>query len=132
MQPNTLTLAVDVGNTGSTSNAVLTRHEENVGKSVYITSDHTLVSRDQLALLRTPNKRNGAFYGSAKSAIRWTKDIQVAQADGTNTIAPLIGEISFSIPVGTPASAVLLLRQRLLAVLDRDDVMDPLNNQLSI
>lgn len=132
MQPAQITLAVDVQNSGSATNLVLTRHEETVSRTTYITPSHTLITRDQVALLRTPNKRNGAFYGSAKMAVRFTKDVTVAQSDGTETVAPLIGELSFSIPVGATAAAVLELRQRLLAILDRDDVMDPLNNQLSI
>lgn len=132
MQNNTITLAVDLQNTGTTTDEVYTRHDEGVNRSVYTGAAHSFTVRDTMTLSRVYPKRTGAFFGVAKSAVKFTSDKAVAQADGTETKAPLIGEISFAIPVGASANDVKALRQRMIAVLDSDGVMDGLNVQLSI
>jgi len=57
----------------------------------------------------------------------------VTGVDGTTTVtAPIIVEVSFSVPVGATAAQTMLHRQRALALLDLDSVMAPLNDQLMI
>jgi hypothetical protein len=65
--------------------------------------------------------------------VKFTDDVEVSGVDSSTTLAaPMILEISFSIPVGTAATDVKHLRQRALAALDDDSVMDALNIQLMV
>lgn len=133
MQPNTITLAVDVANNSTLVNQEYSRHDEQTNRSTYNGPTHTLVSRDTLQFYRTYPVRSGNFLGSAKSALKFTKDVSVPNADGSGEIVlPLIAEVSFSLPVGTTAAEALALRQAIVAILDRDDLMVPLNETLSI
>lgn len=127
MQPNTITLAVDVANSGSTTNQVYTRVQELVNRSTYSGVGDDFRTADRLQLYATPPTRAGAFFGSIKSSAKLTETVSVAQADGVDGSFPLIAEVSFSVPVGTPAAKVKEIRQRLLALLDQDVIMDPLN-----
>lgn len=132
MQANTLTLSVDLANNSSATDQVFTRFEEGVNRSLYTGPDHTLITRNTLTLLRTPPKRTGVYYGNAKTGAKFTKDITVTQADGTETVAPIIMELSASIPVGASAADVLAVRQHMVTILDRDDIAGSLQTQLSI
>lgn len=134
MQPNTITLAVDEENDGvGLVNHVYTRFDEFQNRSVYISDDHTLDAKDTLGLYRTLPKSSGNFRGAAKNAIKFSKEVSVLGADGVANIkAPIIIEVSASIPVGATAADVLIARQRALALLDRDDIMVPLMSQQMI
>lgn len=121
MLSNTITLAVDVQNTGTTTNRVYTRYSEFADRSIYKGPSHTLTLRDTLGFYRTPVKVNGTDNGVAKSAAKLTQDIEVPGKDATTTVVkPLIGNIDFSIPVGATAAQTLEFRQRLIAVIDHE------------
>lgn len=128
----TITLAVDLVNNGTLVNQTFTETQTSLDKVVYTSSDHTLVSRDQVALARSWPKRVGVFYGVAKSSVKFTKDVTVAQADGTTAVAPIIMELSASVPVGANASDVLAMRQRIVAITDNDAVIGPLHVKLMV
>jgi len=132
MQPNTITLAVDTANSGSTTNKAYDRHEELVNRTTYSGPDHSFSTVNTMQLYRTNPVRSGSFLGAAKTSVKFTKAVTVASAEGEDTSFPLIGEVSFSIPVGTDVAIVKELRQTILALLDRDDIMDPLHNQGAI
>lgn len=133
MQPNDITLAVDLANSGSTTNQVYTRTEEQVNRSTYRGPDHLLHSRNILQFYRTYPTRNGNFLGAAKVSVKFTKDISVPNADGSGeVVVPLIVEASFSIPVGATNEECTALRQHLVVVLDNDTIMDALNDHLDI
>lgn len=133
MLANTITLPVDLANTGSTTDLVLTRLEEFQNRSVYKTPTHSLITRDTLSFYRTMPKKSGNFNGVAKSALKFTVDKEVEGVDTTTTIvAPQIGEISFSLPIGFTAAEALVLRQRLIAALDDDTIMAQLMEGLEI
>lgn len=132
MQTNEFTLAVDTANTGSTTDKTYTRFEENLNRSKYIAAGHTLFSRDTLDLYRTSPKISGNFRGTAKSSVKFTTDITVAGVDGSDLVAPVIVECSFSVPVGAAATVSLEKRQQMLALLDNDTIMAALNDQLMI
>lgn len=136
MQPNIITLAVDDDNDGGTTAAneiILSRFEEYQNRSVYIAGDHTLASRNMLGLYRTMPKQSGNFRGVAKSAIKFTQDYQVAGVDATTTnIAPGLIDIGFSLPVGMTPTQTLALRMRAVALLLRDDICQPLTDQLMV
>lgn len=128
MQPNQLTLNVDYLNNGTTTAETYDRFDSFQNRSVYVGEGHSAESRDTLTLYRTFPTKSGNFKGTAKSAIKLSLDAAVPGADGVATLtAPIIAEVSFSLPVGVEAAEVLKLRQRLIALLDSDTVMDDLN-----
>lgn len=133
MQPDEITLSVDELNNATLVDETLSRFEENLNRSVYVGENHTVVTKDTLTFYRTFPKQNGNFRGVAKTSCKFSRDMAVAGVDSLTTIsAPIIIEISFSIPVGVSAADVLLHRQRAIALLDQDAVMTPLNGQLMI
>lgn len=134
MLDNVITLSVDEENDGvGPVNHVFNRFEEYQNRSVYISMDHTIAAKDTLGLYRTFPKPSGNFRGVAKSAFKISKDISVTGVDGVSQLsAPIIVDVSFSIPVGATHAQVLLARQRALALLDLDAVMTPLNEQLMV
>lgn len=132
MQPNTITLAVDTENLGVTTNEVYTRFEEYLNRSVYIGSGHSLSSRNTLSFYRTNPKIAGNFRGTAKSAVKFSQDTSVPGVNDSPLTAPLIIEVSVSVPVGITPAKTLVARQRALALLDRDDIMAHLHDLLMI
>jgi len=129
MLPNTITLAVDEANDSTPVDHDLARSEEGSNKSVYYDEDHTVAARNTCTFLRTFPKQNGNFYGTLKTSCKFTKDVIVTGVNGEDIKVPLIGEANFSFPVGIDNAAATLVRQKLVAMLDRDDVMDPFHDQ---
>lgn len=133
MQPNTLILAVDVLNNGTPVNSTFTRFEEFQNRSVYVDSIHSMASKSTLSLYRSFPKQSGNFRGVAKSSIKFSRDYNVTGVDGSSTIvSPFISEVSFSIPLGVTDAEILEMRQRIIALLDTDSIMTPLNSMLMI
>jgi hypothetical protein len=134
MQPNEIDLQVDTLNDGGTIvQETYTRFEEFLNRSKYVGDSHTMSSRDELTLYRTFPKQAGNFKGVGKSAAKFAIDVSVPGVDETTSLtAPIIMEISFSIPVGATPASILLARQRGLALLDLDSVMNPLNEKLMV
>lgn len=134
MLDNTITLAVDVLNNGTTVNKVFSRHDDTLpNRSKYISDSHTLASRDILDFYRTPPKKSGNFNGVAKTGFKFTTDYVVAGADAsTDVIAPQIAEVSFSLPIGFTTAQLVVLRQRIIALLDNDALMKRLNEQQEV
>lgn len=136
MQSNLITLAVDVDNDGGTTPAVdnvFTRFDEYQNRSLYIHANHSVAVRDTLGFYRTFPNANGNFRGTAKCAVKFTKDYSIAGVDAeTSLIRPAIGEIGFSMPVGLTPEQTLEFRMRLVAILLNNTVMAPLINQLMI
>lgn len=133
MQDNVITLAVDELNDTNTVNHVYSRFDEYQNRSVYTHSAHSLAARDTLSLYRTFQKVSGNFRGVAKSSVKFTQDFVVDGVDGLSQLtSPLIAEVSFSIPVGCVVADQLIMRQRIIALLDDDAIMVPLHNQLEI
>jgi hypothetical protein len=133
MQPNDITLDVDYSNDGNTTAETYDRYEEYQNRSTYIGANHAPEARDQIQMYRSFPTKSGNFKGVSKSSVKLTRDVSVTGVDGVATLtSPIITEISFSIPVGTPAADVLKARQRALAMIDSDDIMDPLNIQLMV
>lgn len=128
MQPNTITVAVDVANTGTTTDFNFLRFDEFQNRSVYISESHDFASRDTLTLYRTFPKTSGNFRGVAKSAFKYSKDVIVTGVNGVDQItSPVIIEVSFAIPVTTASAVVTEMRQRAVGLLDLDTIMNNLN-----
>lgn len=132
MQDNEITLAVDVANNATFVNTVYTRFDQYVNRTVYTGSAHTLANPDTMSLYRTFPKVSGNYPGQAKVAIKFSRNIAVTGVDGSGVLGPQIIEISVSNPVGATTAQQLEMRQRAIALLDRDDVMIGLTNQLEI
>jgi hypothetical protein len=133
MQPNEITISVDVANDANLVNEVYSRFEEYLNRTIYIGDNHALASRNELALYRTFPKQSGNFKGVAKSAFKFTHDVVVPGVDGnTSLTSPIIMEVSFSIPVGAADADVLHARQRLVGLADLDTIMAPLNQKLMV
>lgn len=134
MQPNEITLSVDEENDGvGPVNHVFTRFEEYQNRAVYIGANHAMSAKDTLGLYRTFPKPSGNFRGVAKTAFKFSTDIVVLGVDGVSNItAPIIVDVSFSVPVGATHARILIARQRALSLLDLDSVMTPLNEQLMV
>jgi hypothetical protein len=133
MQPNQITLAVDELNNETTVDAIFDRNEEYLNRTVYVHENHTLASKDVLSFYRNTPAASGNFPGMVKVAAKFSRDVSVAGVDQTTTIvSSSIGEFSFRIPIGATAAFCLELRQRMIALLDDDTVMDALVTKLSI
>jgi len=131
-QPESITLTVDEANDGGTTVDVdytyenLTRYPY---RSNYIHStQHAVDSRDQLNFYSTEPKAVGNFKGVQRSSFKFTRDIEVSGVDSSTTLtSPIIVEVKFSIPVGALDAEVLIQRQKAIALLDSDTIMNKLN-----
>lgn len=127
------TLNVDVLNNGTTEAQNFVRFEEYLNRSLYKGPAHSLISRDVLGFYRTMPTKSGNFNGVAKSSFKLTTDKSVPGVDSTTSLtAPQIGEVNFSLPVGSTAADVKVLRQRMIALLDNDTIMVKLSEQLEV
>lgn len=131
MLENIITLAVDKLNNGTLVNQAFRRFDEYQNRTVYTGPSHTLDSKDTMTLYRTPPKPSGNFRGTAKTSIKFSRDSVILGRDGVNVIAPEIGEINFSLPVGTSSADAIILRQRMIAALDHAFVV-ALTEQLEV
>lgn len=125
MQENTIVIPVDVLNNGSAVNQSFVRSEEQLNRTTYRGPGHSLISRNVMQFYRTPPKRVADDFGTAKSSVKFTRDITVP-AGTTSVVKPLIIEVNFSTPVGTSNADMLALRQHVVALLDTDSIMVPL------
>jgi len=130
MQANVITLAVDEQNDSNTVDHVYTRADYFQNRSLYVSGDHTLEARDTLGFYRTQPKQNGNFKGTAKCSLKISTDKLVDGVDGFSQLtSPIIGEVSFSVPVGVTSADKMIARQLLIAILDDDTVMEALMDQ---
>lgn len=133
MQPNTITLAVDELNNGTTIDRLYTRFEELTDRSTYVGPLHTVSMRDMFSLYRRFPKQSGNFRGVIRPSIKFTQDYDVLGVDGMSVLtSPYILEVSESIPVGVATADVLIMRQRAMALLDSDAIMNPFHEALMI
>lgn len=133
MQPQTITLAVDLLNTGSTTDVVYTREEEYINRSVYHAADHTPLMRHMLTVYRTPSKASGNFPGVQKSSCKITRDYLITGVDRETTlVGTVIHEDSNSVPLGIADEDMLVIRQTAIAFQDQDALSQPLMGKLSI
>ena len=133
MQDNVITLSVDELNNDSTVDIDFKRFEEYQNRSVYTSENHVLTARDTLTFYRTFPKAAGNFKGTAKSSLKFSWDQAVTGVDGLSSLtSPIIADLGFSVPVGVTEATQLIMRQRLIAILDDDTIMGALMNQLMV
>lgn len=127
MLPDAITLNVDETNTSTQVSTTWTRTDFLNTRSVYHAGSHSLLLRDTLDFYRTFPSKSGNFNGTAKCSFKITDDAIVDGVDSTTSlVAPIIGQVSFSIPVGASDVDCLKLRQRIIALLDSDATMNKL------
>ena len=120
MQPNTITLGVDVANDETVVDYDFTDFDRFSSRSIYNGENHDMSARDFMTLYRTEPKQNGNFKGVGKTSVKFTRDIVVLGVDGLAQLtSPMIVEISFSLPVGTTSAQATEMRQRVIALLDQ-------------
>lgn len=108
---NTIT---DGGSTATESEAATyTRFRQETDKTTYVGADHAVDSREKLEFYRTEPKRSGNYRGSSKTAAKFTLDVSVATVDGGTIMAPIVLELSSSIPVGADEAVVSELQRRM-------------------
>lgn len=132
---STITISVDAANDGNPVAENFSRHDDQTypNRTDYIApASHSLTARDVLSFYRTRPKKSANFLGMAKSAFKFTRDLTVAGADGGDVAAPFIVTVEVSMPVGTTAADLVKARQRAVALLDDDAIMDKLNSQMEI
>lgn len=135
MLNNTITLAVNEDNDGGTTPAVdnvYSRFDQYQNRTIYTSNSHSLTVPDTLTFYRTFPKTTGNYPGQAKTAAKFSKTIAVSGVNGEDVMGPLILEVSLSAPVGATTAQKLLMRQRAVALLDRDDIMNALMDNLEI
>jgi len=133
MQADQIVLPVDIANNATVVNQAFGKFQTTENRTTYIGPNHAAESRNLMAMYRTFATKTGNFKGTQKSTVKFTKDLAVPGVDASTTLtAPLIMEISFSIPVGADEADVISLRQHAVALLDADSIMTPLNLQLLI
>lgn len=121
MLENTLTLSLPNG--GTPVNMTITRIDVFQNRSVYHEPSHSTTMRKTCGFYRTLPKRSGDFLGVSKSAAKSTVDIAVTDAKGATVTAPMIGEISFSVPIGATEAAIDTLLDRLDALISNRSVL---------
>lgn len=128
MLPNELVLSVDPAHDSNPQDETYSKVKEDssLGRSVYTGADHSLTMRETLTVSAREPIPSGQFRGVAKSSIKFTEDLTIPNALGDDIVAPQIGEISFSLPVGTTAAQAMHLRQRLVAALNSESFITTL------
>lgn len=118
MLDNTITLPVDVANNGTTVDAIFTRDEVVVGRSMYKGPARTSVLGDSLTFFRSKAKRAGAFLGVYKSRLKFSRDFEVPTAEvGKSVIQPALVDINISKPVGVTEGQIVEMIMRGAAAL---------------
>jgi hypothetical protein len=126
-QSEVIALTVDPANDGNPETQNYANQQRKDTFSLYREENSDLKNRDELRLAATLPKRSGNFPGVVRSEARFTKTVEVEGVDTTTTVAGVAtGIISFSLPLGTSAATATLLRQRMIGLLDDDDIMDDL------
>lgn len=132
MQSTIITLPVDITDTDTLVDCIYNRQEEYLHRTLYIAATHAVDMRNTLMLYRTPPKPTSAFKGVQKQAFKFTRDISILNPVGESIVSPMIGEVSFSIPVGATAAQRLEIAQTIGAMALHRAVMAGLMDQQSI
>jgi hypothetical protein len=130
MLDNNLTLSVDLLNNDTTADIDFVRVDVFPNRSIYKSDEDSYVLRDTLGFYRTLPKRSGNSLGVKKGAFKITQDQSVPGVDPTTSnTAPEIIEVAFNSPVGSTPATRMIMRQRAIALLDNDALMERLGEE---
>lgn len=133
MQPDQLNLSVDPANDSNPVVEVYDRYEELTNRTTYVGAAHLPDKRDTVALYRSQPTKTGNFKGVGKTAVKLTNDVEVSGVDSSTTLtAPIILELSASVPVGTTEAELIHALQRMVALLDDNSFCTKLMLQMRI
>jgi len=125
MLQNTITLLVDVLNDTTLTPREYRRYTESTDKSVYIGPNTSSIKKDSLSFGRIAAKPSSKSLGIEKRQIKFTETKTVdSPVVGESVLADAIGTISFSFPAALSSEDRKAFRQRLIAALDDDAIMD--------
>lgn len=127
MQPDNITL-----DSGGASELVMSRYAEYDNRTQYISPLHTVAAKDMMTLYRTEPKAVANYFGTAKAAVKFTKDFTVALPTGGDGKAPLIVELNFSIPVGISKEDAMAMAARVTHILAAGTTIEDLISKLEI
>lgn len=128
-----LTLSVDpTGANASKVNETLNRFDKDGNKSIYRFSDFTIAARNQMEVYRNTISPSGNYLGNAKGMIKLTEDQAVVAKDGTDIVAPTIGTIQLSLPVGVTDEMFYHIIGRMQALLLDSSLMHKIFMQQDI
>jgi len=129
MQPDTITIATDVLNNGTTENHVFERVREEGLKSTYHGPNHSGSLRNTLTLIANDPKPSGNFPGVQKSLVKRTFDVVGTGINGLDVKQPVVATFEVSKPEICTDAAMLIIRQEMHALIDSDAIMVPLNSR---
>lgn len=133
MLDNVITLPVDTLNNGNPADQNFERTREFGLRTIYQGPNHTSINQDTLTFYITEPKRSGNSLGVIKAGLTFRTDTSVLGADSTTTNAVTrISAVSFNVPVGTTAAERKADRQRVIAILDNDELMEDLCEKLQV
>lgn len=120
-QPSTITLSVDADLDGaSPADEVYGSFDDPANRHIYHGENHTPIARDTMTMYRTLPKKTATFHGVTKSSLKFSMDVTVDTPDGNTTVSPIIGSVSFSVPVGATDADVTHVAARIKAAIAKD------------
>jgi len=127
MQLNTIVLQVDELDDAVLVPTTYTRFEEIQNRTTYLELDnHSSMKPRKLQLYRSPLSSPGLSFGKQKSAVKFTDGFDVLNKEGATVVENALVNISFSLPVGLSDAQRTLVRERVVAMINDDTVMDSL------
>lgn len=130
---SSITLSVDTTNDNTPEEQVLTLFDGTTGRKEFHFPGHAFTSREQVVFTRALPKPNGNFAGTRKTSFKITDDEIVDGLDpATDIKAPGIMEVNCSLPVGISSAVAKLMRQRVIAILDNDALMESFQERCEV
>lgn len=127
------TLHVDTANNGTLTDEVISLFDAVPGRKEFHFPGHTFSSREQVVFSRSLPKPSGNFAGTRKTSFKITDDEIVDGVDPlTDVKVPGILEVNCSLPVGISSAAAKKMRQRVIAILDNDLLMEAFQERCEV
>jgi hypothetical protein len=125
---NDIVLSVDAANDSNPANETFSLVSPfSEGKSTWLKDGTMREDHDIVTFYGALPKRSGNFQGVYRSGIKATHGVEVEGVDSTTSLdSDIILNLSVSVPVGTATADLVLVRQRLIAALDDDTLMNDL------
>lgn len=130
---DSVTLSVDTTNDNTPVNEVISLFDGTTGRKEFHFPGHSFTSRETVVFTRSLPKQSGNFAGTRKTTFKLTDDEIVDGVDPlTDVKAPGILEINCSLPVGISSAVAKKMRQRAIAILDNDVLMQSFQERCEV
>lgn len=128
MLDNEIVIPVAVVMGGATTDISCRRADFSSGKSLYKLPGHSYAAKNQLQCFANEPKPSGNFMGTRRTSVKYTHGVTVAGRDlSTSVVAPIIVELSCSIPVGVSDEDAIAARQVIVCFAGQAEVINTLN-----